>query len=126
MSSGFPHPWKTLKILEKYCFIFKALKVLEFGQNWKISLKSPWIWYCPTSASASSSFTSILWEEWTARSGGKRRPCLKKYPWELSFLTLKTLEKTLNPVFKSLWEPCPFYLVILCLVMVLVCIYKKQ
>ena len=49
--AGLPHAWKTFKILEKNCFIFKALKVLEFGQNWIKSLKSPWICYCPTFAS---------------------------------------------------------------------------
>ena len=48
-----------LKILEKNYFIFKALKVLEFGQNWIKSLKSPWICCGTTSASALSSFMAM-------------------------------------------------------------------
>ena len=32
------NPWKNW-------FFFKALEVLEFGQNWIKSLKGPWIWY---------------------------------------------------------------------------------
>ena len=50
-SSGFPHPWESLKKLAPFSRAWKSLNLAIIKKK---SLKNPWICYCTTSGSVSS------------------------------------------------------------------------
>ena len=94
------NPWKSLK---KISFVCKALKVFEFGHNWKKNLEKPlnlllhnfWISFIHVKMWQ----YRILWEERMARRE-VRGGCALKISLKIVFVDLKNLWKDLKSSFQ--------------------------
>ena len=98
LNSGFRHPWK-------YCFVFKALKVLEFGENWKvlemsITLLLPRFCICICKLKSWDKI-EFCWRNLQLEAEIKG---IVVIDLNSSLWSWKLLSLSLDPVSKSLWE----------------------